>query len=147
VARERGDYAQARARHAESLRLAEVAGDRRGVVTALNYLGLNAVLAGDTGEALAQARAARAESAEVDPETAASSLIVEGAAALYHDDPATAQALLQEARQRCRDGEHREGLAWTEGLLGMLALRRGDPVAAEALFTESLRGHDALGDC
>jgi predicted ATPase/DNA-binding SARP family transcriptional activator len=146
VARERGDYAQARARHAESLRLAEVAGDRRGVVTALNYLGLNAVLAGDTGEALAQARAARAESAEVDPETAASSLIVEGAAALHHDDPATAQALLQEARQRCRDGEHREGLAWTEGLLGMLALRRGDPVAAEALFTESLRGHDALGD-
>ena len=87
VAREQGRYARSMELHAESLSIAERAGDRRAVASARGYLGFVAWLQCDFGRAVAECTAALDQFRELgDVEGTAWSLLSLGTVARYHGD-------------------------------------------------------------
>jgi hypothetical protein len=99
VAREQGRHARAVELHAESLAVAEAAGDRWAVASAHSYLAFVSWLQRDFDRANAEASTALAMFRELgDVEGAAWSLISLGTAARYQGEVERAAALLAESR-------------------------------------------------
>ncbi len=146
VAREQGRYARAMELHAESLAVAEAAGDRWGVASAHGYLGFAAWLQRDFERGIAECTLALALSRELgDAEGIAWALISLGTIARYQGNSAQALALLSESRERAQRIGFREGIAWSLEQLGLHAIDRGDAEAA-ALLRSSLEIHHQLRD-
>ena len=132
--------------HAESLAIAESAGDRWAVANAHNTLGFAAWLQSDFELATAECTAALTMSRELGyVEDIAWSLISLGAIARYQGAHDRAAALLAESRSLSERIGFREGLAWSLEQQGLLALDRGDPAAA-GLLRRSLLIHRELQD-
>jgi len=113
VAREQGRYARAVELHAESLAVAEAAGDRWAVASAHSYLAFVSWLQRDFARASREARTALAMFRELgDVEGAAWSLISLGTVARYSGEAERAAALLAESRALSEGIGFREGIAW-----------------------------------
>jgi predicted ATPase/DNA-binding SARP family transcriptional activator len=146
VAREQGRYARAVELHAESLAVAEAAGDRWAVASAHGYLAFVSWLQRDFDRATAEASTALAMFRELgDVEGAAWSLISLGTVARYQGEVERAAALLAESRTLAESIGFREGIAWCCEQLGLLAAVDGDP-AAITLLRRSLELHSELRD-
>jgi predicted ATPase/DNA-binding SARP family transcriptional activator len=146
VAREQGRYARAVELHAESLAVAEAAGDRWAVASAHGYLAFVSWLQRDFDRAAAEAGTALAMFRELgDVEGAAWSLISLGTVARYQGEVERAAGLLAESRALAESIGFREGIAWCCEQLGLLAAVDGDP-AAIILLRRSLELHGELRD-
>ena len=98
IARERGQYARARALHQESLALAESSGDRHEAGAQLNFLAFVAWLSGDLDEAdRLNERAVQAMTAVGDREGTAWALTNAAVVARYRGDLAGAELLLRQS--------------------------------------------------
>jgi predicted ATPase/two-component SAPR family response regulator len=146
VAREQGRYARAVELHAESLGIADAAGDRWAVASAHGYLAFASWLQRDFGRAAEEAGTALAKFRELgDVEGAAWSLISLGTVARYQGDAERASVLLTESLALSEGIGFREGIAWSVEQLGLLAAVDGDPVAI-SLLRRSLELHSELRD-
>ena len=146
VAREQGRYARAMELHAESLAVAEAAGDRWAVASAHGYLGFAAWLQRDFERGIAECTLALALSRELgDAEGIAWALISLGTIARYQGNADQALALLSESRERSERIGFREGIAWSLEQLGLHAIDRSD-AEAPALLRSSLEIHHQLRD-
>jgi predicted ATPase/two-component SAPR family response regulator len=146
VAREQGRYARAVELHAESLAVAEAAGDRWAVASAHGYLGFVSWLQRDFVRAIEEASAALAMFRDLgDVEGTAWSLISLGTVARYQGDAERAALLLTESRSLSEGIGFREGVAWCAEQLGLLVAVDGDP-AAISLLRHSLELHGELRD-
>jgi DNA-binding CsgD family transcriptional regulator/tetratricopeptide (TPR) repeat protein len=147
VARERGQYGQARAHHEESLGLWRGLGDEHEAARSLNYLAFVAWLQeryAETEELCGPSLATLRRLGDAEGVTWA--LINLGSAALYGGNPGRAEALLEEGLATARRAGYREGVAWCLGQLGASARRYGDHAGAESLLREALGVHRELGD-
>lgn len=148
IARECGDYAQARRLHADSRTIWERLGDAHGVAASESYLSFAAWLAGDFAEAdelgtraLASFRGAGHLA------DAALTLINLGAAAGYRGDRDAAVAALQEALGISRRLGFQEGIAWALHELAIVCRgRRGSARESELMLRDALLIHHRLGD-
>ena len=132
--------------HAESLSVAEAAGDRWAIASARGYLGFAAWLQCDFGRAIAECTAALDEFRELaDVEGTAWSLLSLGTVARYQGDDGRAAALLGKSRSLSESIGFQEGIAWSLEQLGLLGAGRGDRAAA-ALLRHSLEVHRELRD-
>jgi hypothetical protein len=132
--------------HAESLAIAEGAGDRWAVASAHGYLGYACWLQADFERATEECALALRMFRELgDVEGIAWSLLSLGTVARYQGAREQAAALLQESRSQAERIGFREGIAWSLEQLGLLAAGRGDPAAA-ALLRNSLEIHHDLRD-
>jgi len=146
VAREQGRYARAAELHAESLAVAEAAGDRWAAASAHGYLAFACWLQRDYAQAATEANVALAEFRALgDAEGTAWSLISLGTVARYQGDAERAAALLAESMALAEGIGFREGIAWSAEQLGLLAVTDGDP-AAIGLLRRSFELHDELRD-
>jgi predicted ATPase len=146
VAREQGRYARAMELHAESLAVAEAAGDRWAAASARGYLAFASWLQRDYARAAEEAGLALAEFRALgDVEGTAWSLISLGTAARYQGDAERASELLTESLSLAEGIGFREGIAWSAEQLGLLAATDGDPVAI-GLLRRSLDLHSELRD-
>jgi predicted ATPase/DNA-binding SARP family transcriptional activator len=146
VAREQGRYARSMELHAESLAIAEAAGDRWAVASAHGYLGFAAWLQRDFEQATAECTTALAIFRDLgDIEGIAWSLLSLGTVARYQGEHDRAEALLEESRSRSEGIGFREGIAWCLEQLGLLATDRGDQ-GASGLLRRSLELHRDLRD-
>jgi len=146
VAREQGRYARAADLHAESLAVAEAAGDRWAAASAHGYLAFACWLQRDYAQATAEAGIALAEFRALgDAEGTAWSLISLGTVARYQGDAERASVLLAESMTLAEGIGFREGIAWSAEQLGLLAATDGDP-AAVGLLRRSFELHDELRD-
>ena len=146
VAREQGRYARAADLHAESLAVAEAAGDRWAAASAHGYLAFACWLQRDYAQATAEAGIALAEFRALgDAEGTAWSLISLGTVARYQGDAERAAALLAESMALAEGIGFREGIAWSAEQLGLLAATDGDP-AAIGLLRRSFELHEELRD-
>jgi predicted ATPase/DNA-binding SARP family transcriptional activator len=146
VAREQGRYARSMELHAESLAVAEAAGDRWAVASAHGYLAFVSWLQREFGRATEEASTALIMFRDLgDVEGAAWSLISLGTVARYQGEVERAGNLLAEARSLAESIGFREGIAWCGEQLGLLAAVDGDP-AAIALLRRSLDLHGELRD-
>jgi predicted ATPase/DNA-binding SARP family transcriptional activator len=146
VAREQGRYPRAVELHAESLAIAEAAGDRWVAASAHGYLAFALWLQRDFGRAAVEASTALADFRELgDVEGTAWSLISLGTVARYQGDVERATALLTESLSLSEGIGFREGIAWAVEQLGLLAALDGDP-AAISLLRRSLELHSELRD-
>ena len=146
VAREQGRYARAVELHAESLAIAEAAGDRWAVASAHGYLAFASWLQRDFGRAAEEASTALAKFRELgDVEGAAWSLISLGTVARYQGDVERASVLLTESLALSEGIGFGEGIAWSVEQLGLLAVLDGDPIAI-SLLRRSLELHGELRD-
>jgi predicted ATPase/Tfp pilus assembly protein PilF/DNA-binding XRE family transcriptional regulator len=142
-----GDYAQARAWHAESLALRQQLGDRQGIASSLENLGMVAWRQSE----YAQARALHEQSLTLrrelgDARGTASSLYNVGAAMAEQGEYEAAEIVHRESlaiRQRLGD---KQGVAGSLNALGMLAWDLGDYARAASLHAESLALVRDLGD-
>ena len=146
MAREQGRYARAMELHAESLAVAEAAGDRWAVASAHGYLAFVSWLQRDFDRAAAEASAALAMFRDLgDVEGVAWSLISLGTVARYQGEAS--------GRPRCWPRAGRWPRASASGRaspgrceqLGLLAAVDGDP-AAITLLRRSLELHTELRD-
>ena len=113
VAREQGRYARSVELHAESLAVAEAAGDRWAVASAHGYLAFVSWLQRDFDRAAEEASAALAMFRELgDVEGAAWSLISLGTVARYQGEAERAATLLAESLALSEGIGFREGIAW-----------------------------------
>jgi predicted ATPase len=146
VAREQGRYARSMELHAESLAIAEAAGDDWAVASAHGFLGFASWLQCDFERATTECETALGMFRELhDVEGIVWSLISLGAVARYQGARERAAALLEQSRARSYGIGFREGIAWSLEQLGLLATDRGDPEAA-ALLRRSLEVHRELRD-
>jgi predicted ATPase/DNA-binding SARP family transcriptional activator len=146
VAREQGRYARAVELHAESLAIAEAAGDRWAAASAHGYLAFASWLQRDFGRAAEEASTALVNFRGLgDVEGAAWSLISLGTVARYQGDVERASVLLTESLALSEGIGFREGIAWSVEQLGLLAAVDGDP-AAILLLRRSLELHNELRD-
>ena len=146
VAREQGRYARAVELHAESLTVAEAAGDRWAVASAHGYLAFVSWLQRDFPRASTEAETALAAFRDLgDVEGAAWSLISLGTVARYQGEVERAAVLLAESRSLSEGIGFREGIAWAAEQLGLLAAVDGDPAAID-LLRRSLELHGELRD-
>ena len=146
VNREQGRYARSIELHAESLAVAEAAGDRWGVASAHGYLAFASWLQRDFGRAEKEAGTALTMLRDLgDVEGTAWSLISLGTVARYQGDYERASALLAESLSLSEGIGFREGIAWSVEQLGLLAAVDGDP-AAISLLRRSLELHNELRD-
>jgi predicted ATPase/DNA-binding SARP family transcriptional activator len=146
VAREQGRYARALELHAESLAVAEAAGDQWAVASAHGYLAFVSWLQRDFGRANEEAGTALGRFRELgDVEGIAWSLISLGTIARYQGEAERAAALLRESRTLADGIGFREGIAWCCEQLGLLAATDGDPEAVP-LLRRSLELHTELRD-
>jgi predicted ATPase/DNA-binding SARP family transcriptional activator len=146
VAREQGRYARSMELHAESLAVAEAAGDRWAMASAHGYLAFVSWLQREFGRATEEASTALIMFRDLgDVEGAAWSLISLGTVARYQGEVERAGILLTEARSLAESIGFREGIAWCGEQLGLLAAVDGDP-AAIALLRRSLDLHSELRD-
>ncbi len=144
--REQGRYARSIELHAESLAVAEAAGDRWGVASAHGYLAFASWLQRDFGRAQEEAGTALTMFRDLgDVEGTAWSLISLGTVARYQGDAERASALLAESLSLSEGIGFREGIAWSVEQLGLLAAVDGDP-AAISLLRRSLELHTELRD-
>jgi Tetratricopeptide repeat len=131
---------------AESLAVAEAAGDRWAAASAHGYLGFVCWLQRDFGRATEEASAALAMFRDLgDVEGTAWSLISLGTIARYQGDAERASALLTDSRSLSEGIGFREGIAWACEQLGLLAAVDGDPAAID-LLRRSLELHHELRD-
>jgi predicted ATPase/two-component SAPR family response regulator len=146
VNREQGRYARAVELHAESLAVAEAAGDRWAVASAHGYLAFVSWLQRDFDRATTEASTALGMFRDLgDVEGAAWSLISLGTVARYQGEVERAATLLAESRALAEGIGFREGIAWCCEQLGLLAAVDGDP-AAITLLRRSLELHGELRD-
>ena len=146
VAREQGRYTRAVELHAESLAVAEAAGDRWAMASAHGYLAFASWLQRDFGRATEEASTALADFRELgDVEGAAWSLISPGTVARYQGDAERASVLLTESMALSEGIGFREGIAWCAEQLGLIAAVDGDP-AAISLLRLSFELHGELRD-
>ena len=146
VAREQGRYARAMELHAESLAVAEAAGDRWAAASAHGYLAFVSWLQRDFGPGAEEASSALARFRDLgDVEGIAWSLISLGTIARYQGEAERAAALLGESRTLAEGIGFREGIAWCCEQLGLLAAVDGDPEAI-TLLRRSLELHSELRD-
>ena len=146
VAREQGRYARATELHAESLAVAEAAGDRWAAASAHGYLAFVSWLQRDFGPGAEEASTALARFRELgDVEGIAWSLISLGTIARYQGEAERAATLLGESRTLAEGIGFREGIAWCCEQLGLLAAVDGDPEAI-TLLRRSLELHSELRD-
>jgi predicted ATPase/DNA-binding SARP family transcriptional activator len=146
VAREQGRYARSVELHAESLAVAEAAGDRWAVASAHGYLAFVSWLQRDFDRAAAEASTALGMSRDLgDVEGAAWSLISLGTVARYQGEVERAATLLAESQALSEGIGFREGIAWCCEQRGLLAAVDGDP-AAITLLRRSLELHAELRD-
>jgi predicted ATPase/DNA-binding SARP family transcriptional activator len=146
VAREQGRYASSMQLHAQSLAIAEAAGDDWVVASAHGYLGFASWLQRDFDRATAECRLALGMFRTLgDVEGIAWSLLSLGAVARYQGARDRAATLLAESRSVSEGIGFREGIAWSLEQLGLLAADGGDPQAA-ALLRSSLELHRGLRD-
>ena len=152
VARERGDYAQARAFHQRSLEAWERIGDAREAARARNYLVFAAWLgdtAGDPGDVQRAwwQRAGDAELARLaDPEATVWLGLNRGAILHYGGDDGAAREVLGRAFAGAVSARFHEGIAWSLDLLGKTSFARGEYLQARAQLAAALRVHRRLGD-
>ena len=146
VAREQGRYARAVELHAESLAIAEAAGDRWAAASAHGYLAFASWLQRDFTRAGTEARTALAIFRDLgDVEGIAWSLISLGTVARYQGDGERAAELLAESLSLSEGIGFREGIAWAAEQLGLLAAADGD-LAAVAMLRRSFDLHSELRD-
>jgi predicted ATPase/DNA-binding SARP family transcriptional activator len=146
VAREQGRYARAAELYAESLALAEAAGDRRAAANVHVTLAMVCWLRCDFGRAATEAAAAQEiYRALGDVEGIVSALVSLGITARYTADAERSAVLLAESLALAEGIGFREGIAWSAEQLGLLAAGRGDPAAIQML-RRSLELHAELGD-
>jgi len=146
VNREQGRYARSIELHAESLAVAEAAGDPWGVASAHGYLAFASWLQRDFGRAEEEADTALTMFRDLgDVEGTAWSLISLGTVARYQGDAERAVTLLAESLSLSEGIGFREGIAWSVEQLGLLAAVDGDP-AAISLLRRSLQLHTELRD-
>ena len=146
VAREQGRYARSMELHAESLAIAEAAGDWQAAANAHDSLGFASWLQRDFERATVECTAALGMFRELGHVVGiASSLLNLGAVARYQGSRERAAALLAESRSLSEGIGFREGIAWSLEQLGLLAADRGDPGAAP-LLRSSLEVHRELRD-
>ena len=146
VAREQGRYARAVELHAESLAVAEAAGDRWAVASAHGYLAFASWLQRDFDRATEEATTGLAMFRDLgDIEGAVWSLINLGTVARYRGNAERASVLLTESLALSEGIGFREGIAWSVEQLGLIAAVDGDP-AAVSLLRRSLELHSELRD-
>ncbi|MPZ63508.1 MAG: tetratricopeptide repeat protein [Propionibacteriales bacterium] len=147
IARERGDYDEARRLHSRSLFMFTAAEDGLGAVWARHHLGFVSWLRGEFAGAYRHGIRALAAFRELgDGEGVAWSLISLGAIAHYRGQPAQAEKHLTESLTLSRRLGYREGVAWALNQLGLVALRRGELDRAAGLLGESLTVNRELRD-
>jgi non-specific serine/threonine protein kinase len=152
LARERGDYAAARALHERSLALWLRDGDRREAARARNYLvfvGWLGDAGGRPGAELAswwQGDAERELRAVGDVEGTVWALLNQGAIHHHAGDAAAARAALELAFAEAASAGFQEGIAWSLDLMGRGSLARGELLQARAQLHASLRVQRRLGD-
>ena len=146
VAREQGRYARAVELHAESLAVAEAAGDRWAVASAHGYLAFASWLQRDFDRATEEATTGLAMFRDLgDIEGAVWSLINLGTVARYRGHAERASVLLTESLALSEGIGFREGIAWSVEQLGLIAAADGDP-ATVSLLRRSLELHSELRD-
>ena len=146
VAREQGRYARAVELHAESLAVAEAAGDRWAVASAHGYLAFASWLQRDFDRATEEATTGLAMFRDLgDIEGAVWSLINLGTVARYRGHAERASVLLTESLALSEGIGFREGIAWSVEQLGLIAAVDGDP-ATVSLLRRSLELHSELRD-
>ena len=146
VAREQGRYARAVELHAESLAVAEAAGDRWAVASAHGYLAFASWLQRDFDRATEEATTGLAMFRDLgDIEGAVWSLINLGTVARYRGHAERASVLLTESLVLSEGIGFREGIAWSVEQLGLIAAVDGDP-ATVSLLRRSLELHSELRD-
>jgi predicted ATPase len=147
VARERGDYAQAIARHQESLALWRELDDKRGIARSLNYIGFAAWLHADFAEATNCCDVALALFRELgDKEGVVWALLNLAAVAHYKEEYARATTLGEESLLLSREIGYKEGIAWSLCILGEVLFRLRDYTRATAMLQEGLHLQYELGD-
>jgi len=142
-----GDFAQAIARHEESLMLRRDLGDKRGISASLNNLGLVAVWQGDYARAATQLEEALRLSRELaDERSIALSLRSLGEVARIQGDYDQAAALIHESLTLLREEGDTYSVAQALTHLGIVASYQGDYAQAGTLLEEGLSVQRAIGD-
>ncbi len=147
VAWERGDYASARPRHEEGLRLNRQAKDKPGIAFSLNHLGLVALYQGDYGSAEALLEEGLILQQELeDTAGKATALHNLGLVALYRGDYEPARTLIEESLSLFRELGDIWAISILLNNLGLAALHQGDYDRSAHLQEESLTLRRELGD-
>jgi predicted ATPase/DNA-binding CsgD family transcriptional regulator len=145
IAREQGQYAQARRLHQQSLAVWSELGDAAGVAASEDYLGFVAWLEGNTSETeLRCGRALAYFEAAGRRQEAAAALVNLGVAAHYAGNDERASVRLRRALELAREIGYLEGVAWALHELGVIA--GGSAPEAATMLADSLTIHVQLGD-
>lgn len=147
IARERGDYAEALALHADAEQLCRELQDDWGVARNLELASLASWLHTDLDGAWALCgRGLEAARAVEDGERIGWCRIDLAAISHYLDDDEEALRQLGEAMDSFEALGFKEGIAWAQNLLGVVHARSGRDDEAVVALQESLRLHRELGD-
>jgi tetratricopeptide (TPR) repeat protein len=142
-----GDYADAMARHEESLHLRRSLGDLRGVADSLNNLGLVAHDLGDYERARVLLEESLALKRDLDDRAGTGAVLNNlGMLVQGQGDYAQAQTYYEESLALYRALDARWGLAFPLNNLGLVALQQGDYARAKVYYEESLEVCRDLGD-
>ncbi len=142
-----GEYETARAHMEEALPIFQQLGDKRGIATAFNELGVIAAYRGQ----YATARQFFEQSLAIKRELGDAWLIANsvenlGLIASYQSDYASAYTLHQESLATYRALDEKSGMAIASGNLGHVAMHLGRLDEARAWQAESLQVFNAVGD-
>ncbi|MFN8539583.1 MAG: tetratricopeptide repeat protein [Thermomicrobiales bacterium] len=145
--RVQGDYPAAEAMYEECLAIRRARDDRRGIVGALNNLGIIANEQGNYARALRHNEAALPLARNIDdPYPIAMSLVSLGESTRALGDPARAAELFTESRAHFAQLGHTWGIALALSGLGDTARDQGDTAQAAAAYRESLALTAQLGE-
>jgi len=141
-----GDYAHAHALCQASLNLWRQLGDRRGIASCFNVLGIIAHHQGDRSRAIALYEDSLALCGDLGDTWGVSAALVNlGLVAKDQGDGARATDLYEDSLALKQRGDDVWGLAFVLCAMGQAVHEQGDNVRAQALFTESLTLHRELG--
>ncbi len=147
LARDQGDYQQARALHEEALALRRGLGDKRAIATSLNNLGIVAKEQGAYEEAITLHEEALALRRDLgDRWGIAASLNSLGVVAQEHGDHDRAAGWYEQSAALLRQLRDKQGLAVVLNNLGNVALASGDYGRAADLHEQSLALSRELGN-
>jgi predicted ATPase len=140
------DYEMVQVLAEESLALSRELGDKRGMASALERLGIVAYTQGD----YVAARAFHQEDLKLRGESGSKYITIPlnnlGSVASAQGDYVTARKLIQESLTLSRERGHKWGMASSLERLGLVARAQGDYVTAWAAYQEGLELRSELGD-
>jgi predicted ATPase len=147
LATNQGDYETAIAMYQEALELYRELGDKRGMISQLNSLGVNRRFEGHTSAARAWFEQSLAACRELGDQAEIAAVLSNLAKTVSEQNEfSLARSLLVEAQAIFQHLDDSNGIAWSLSQLGDVARREGNSAEASHLYRESANLFRTLGD-